>query len=118
MGKSLADAFPIARRVFEEADDALGFSLSKLCFEGPEEEINLTENTQVILLLVSTLCYDILHQNTGVEITARLGKVRVRHERLLGGVATLAYAPRSSDSPSLWANDASSPCGILFREAC
>ena len=39
MGKALADAFPEARAVFDEADDALGFALSKLCFEGPEDEL-------------------------------------------------------------------------------
>ena len=46
MGKSLAQAFPSARAVFEEADQALGFELSRLCFEGPEETLRLTENTQ------------------------------------------------------------------------
>ncbi len=54
MGKSLAEEFPAARQTFEEADDALGFSLSKLCFEGPDEELKLTENTQPALLAVST----------------------------------------------------------------
>ena len=39
MGKSLADSFPEAARVFEEADQALGFSISKLCFEGPEDQL-------------------------------------------------------------------------------
>src|ERR1700685_2098939 len=46
MGKTLADAFPSARAVFQEADDALGFSLSQLCFEGPDDSLKLTENTQ------------------------------------------------------------------------
>lgn len=53
MGRSLAEAFPCARTVFEQADDALGFSLSSLCFEGPEEALKLTENTQPALLAVS-----------------------------------------------------------------
>ena len=43
MGKSLADAYPEASRIFEEADSALGFSISQLCFEGPEEQLRLTE---------------------------------------------------------------------------
>lgn len=60
MGKSLADAFPEAARVFEEADDALGFALSTLCFEGPEEQLKLTENTQPALLTVSTAAYAVL----------------------------------------------------------
>src|SRR5215469_12012203 len=57
MGKSLADAFPTARRTFEEADDALHFPLSQLCFEGPEEQLKLTENTQPALVAVSTAAY-------------------------------------------------------------
>ena len=54
MGRSLAEAFLEARRTFEEADDALGFPLSQLCFEGPEEDLKLTENTQPALLTVSS----------------------------------------------------------------
>jgi len=53
MGKDLAAAFPEARRVFEEADDVCGFALSKLCFEGPESGLVLTENTQPALLTTS-----------------------------------------------------------------
>ncbi len=60
MGRSLAENFPAARRVFQEADDVLGFSLSRLCFEGPEEELRLTEHTQPALLTVSTAAYAIL----------------------------------------------------------
>ena len=57
MGKSLAEKFPTARQVFEEADDALGFPLSQLCFEGPEEQLKLTENTQPALVAVSTAAW-------------------------------------------------------------
>ncbi|HZT59349.1 MAG TPA: ACP S-malonyltransferase [Pyrinomonadaceae bacterium] len=53
MGRELADAFAEAREVFEEADDALGFALSRLCFEGPAEELQLTENTQPAILATS-----------------------------------------------------------------
>ena len=53
MGKDLADKYPAARRVFEEADDALGFSVSRLCFEGTAEELQLTENTQPAILTAS-----------------------------------------------------------------
>jgi [acyl-carrier-protein] S-malonyltransferase len=60
MGKSLAERFDGAQRVFEEADDVLGFSLSRLCFEGPEEELKLTENTQPALLTVSTAAWTVL----------------------------------------------------------
>lgn len=53
MGRDLYDNFPAARTVFDEADDALGFSLSKLIFEGPEEHLKLTEHTQPAILTVS-----------------------------------------------------------------
>ena len=53
MGRDLAENFAGARAVFEQADQALGFSLSKLCFEGPAEELRLTENTQPAILAVS-----------------------------------------------------------------
>jgi len=63
MGKVLADTWPAAREVFEEADDALGFAISKLCFEGPEEQLRLTENTQPALLTVSIAAFRVLeHQ--------------------------------------------------------
>jgi len=54
MGKNLAAQYDVARRVFEEADDALGFAISALCFEGPDDALKLTENTQPALLAVST----------------------------------------------------------------
>ncbi len=63
MGKSLAEAFPIARRVFEEADQALGFPLSRLCFEGPEEDLRRTENTQPALVAVSVAAFRVLEES-------------------------------------------------------
>ncbi len=60
MGKSLAEAYPEARAVFAEADQALGFSLSSLCFEGPEEELKKTENTQPAILTVSVAAWHVL----------------------------------------------------------
>lgn len=62
MGKSLAERFEVARRIFAEADDALGFSLSRLCFEGPEDQLKLTENTQPALLAVSTAAFAVLRE--------------------------------------------------------
>src|SRR6266436_5012842 len=53
MGKDLAEKFPAARLVFEEADAALGFALSELCFSGGAEQLQLTENTQPAILTVS-----------------------------------------------------------------
>lgn len=60
MGRALAQTFPAARRIFEEADDALGFSISQLCFEGPAEQLKLTENTQPALVAVSTAAFAVL----------------------------------------------------------
>ena len=57
MGKDLAEKFPVARQVFEEADDALGFAISRLCFEGPAEDLQLTENTQPAILTVSVAAF-------------------------------------------------------------
>ncbi|HEY3937848.1 MAG TPA: ACP S-malonyltransferase [Bryobacteraceae bacterium] len=62
MGKLLAEQHAAARRVFEEADEVLGFALSKLCFEGPEEELKKTENTQPALLTVSVAAYRVLEE--------------------------------------------------------
>jgi len=60
MGRSLAESSTIARQTFEEADDALGFSLSTLCFEGPEDALKLTENTQPALVAASTASWRVL----------------------------------------------------------
>jgi [acyl-carrier-protein] S-malonyltransferase len=62
MGKSLADAYPIAKQVFSEADDALGFALSNLCWEGPEADLKRTENTQPALLTVSVAAWRVLEE--------------------------------------------------------
>ena len=63
MGKSLAENFPAAKRIFEEADDVLGFSLSRLCFEGPDAELKLTENTQPALVTVSIAANAVLKEH-------------------------------------------------------
>ncbi|HEV2175882.1 MAG TPA: ACP S-malonyltransferase [Terriglobia bacterium] len=60
MGRELAERFPAARQVFDQADRALGFSLSKLCFEGPAEELQLTANTQPAILAVSVAAAAVL----------------------------------------------------------
>ncbi len=60
MGKELAEKYPVARRVFDDIDNALGFSISRLCFEGPDEELKLTENTQPAILAVSSAIHAVL----------------------------------------------------------
>ena len=66
MGKSLAERFPIAQQAFAEADDALGFAISGMCFNGPESDLKLTENTQPALLAASVAAYRVL-QETGLQ---------------------------------------------------
>jgi [acyl-carrier-protein] S-malonyltransferase len=60
MGRELAENFPAALRVFEQADAALGFAISKLCFDGPAEELQLTANTQPAILTVSAAAAAVL----------------------------------------------------------
>jgi [acyl-carrier-protein] S-malonyltransferase len=60
MGKELADQYPTAKAVFDEADKALGFSISQMCFSGSEEELKLTANTQPAILTVSVAAYRVL----------------------------------------------------------
>src|ERR1700752_2371225 len=62
MGKSLADAYPVAKQVFSDADEALGFALSTLCWEGPEADLKRTENTQPALLTVSVAAFRVLYE--------------------------------------------------------
>jgi [acyl-carrier-protein] S-malonyltransferase len=66
MGCELSELFPIAAQTFAEADEALGFSLSTLCFEGPDETLRLTENTQPAILAVSVAAWRVLAQH-GIE---------------------------------------------------
>jgi len=65
MGKDLADNFPVARETFAEADDALGSKLSRLCFDGPEEDLKLTTNTQPAILATSVAALRVLKAETG-----------------------------------------------------
>ena len=62
MGKSLVEQFPSAKAVFEEADEVLGFALSHLCFEGPEDQLRLTENTQPALVATSVAALAVLKE--------------------------------------------------------
>lgn len=65
MGREIHDAFPIAREVFQEIDDTLGQKLSALCFSGPVEELNLTENTQPALMAVSLAVWRVIESESG-----------------------------------------------------
>ena len=67
MGEDLCGQFGAAREVFAEADDALGFSLSELCFSGPEADLKLTENTQPAILTVSIAALRVLEAETRIR---------------------------------------------------
>ena len=67
MGKELCEQFPVARKVFAEAEDALGFALSQLCFAGPEAELKLTENTQPAILTASIAALRVLEAETALQ---------------------------------------------------
>jgi len=62
MGKELAANYPVARRTFEEADEVVGYKLSQLCFEGPEEKLKLTEITQPAILTASVAAWRVLQE--------------------------------------------------------
>lgn len=65
MGKDLAEAFPVVRHTYEEADDALSFALSRLCWQGPEEELTLTVNAQPALLVHSIAAWRLIEEVQG-----------------------------------------------------
>src|SRR6202158_6407889 len=74
MGKELASQYPVARQTFDEADEALGYKLSQLCFEGPEEKLRLTEITQPAILTASVAAWRVL-QEKGVSPSFVAGHV-------------------------------------------
>lgn len=95
MGKALAERFDAARRVFEEADEALGEKLSHLCFEGPLEDLTLTANTQPAILTCSVAALAVLREQTDVVPTVCLGHSLGEYSALVAaGALTLADAVR------------------------
>src|SRR6202030_1422734 len=62
MGRELSEKYPVARRTFDEADEALGYELSRVCFEGPEEKLKLTEITQPAILTTSIAAWRVLQE--------------------------------------------------------
>lgn len=95
MGRELAQGFPIAAQTFAEADEALGFPLSRLCFEGPEEELRLTENTQPAILTVSVAAARVLAEK-GVEPALAAGhSLGEWSAHVIAGTLTFADAVRA-----------------------
>jgi [acyl-carrier-protein] S-malonyltransferase len=73
MGKALCDAFAESREVFQRADEALGFGLSRLCFEGPESDLQLTANTQPAILTTSIAALAAVRKHAGLEADVAAG---------------------------------------------
>ena len=95
MGKDLADAFPVARRAFEEVDDALGFALSTLCFEGPVDELTATLNAQPALLTHGAAVWAVVKDALGGNVCAAAGHSLGEHTAYhAAGSTTLADAAR------------------------
>jgi len=84
MGRSLADGFSCAREMFEEIDDALKQKLSRLMWEGPEEELILTENAQPAIMAVSLAIVRVLEREGGLDFS--------RHVRLVAGHSLGEYS--------------------------
>jgi [acyl-carrier-protein] S-malonyltransferase len=74
MGREFYEKFPLAKDLFHRADQALGYDLSRICFEGPDEELKLTANTQPALLVVSTIVYSLLDRKPAFAAGHSLGE--------------------------------------------
>ena len=74
MGKDFYNNFPLAQEIFHRADDTLGFKISELCFEGPDEKLRMTQNTQPALLAVSYIAYKLLEREPGIAAGHSLGE--------------------------------------------
>src|SRR5579862_9902039 len=93
MGKELAARFALARRTYEEADDALGFSISALCFDGPEDDLMLTQNAQPAILTTSIAVLRVLEAEKGLTFAISAGHSLGEWSALVAvGAITLADA--------------------------
>ena len=92
MGKDLCDAFPEAKRVFDEADAALGYPISKICFAGPEEELKRTANTQPAILTHSIAALRVLEARRPDRVAGAIAAAGHSLGEYSAGVAAGAYA--------------------------
>lgn len=96
MGKDLADNFAVARQVFAEANEALGFDLARLCFEGPEDDLKLTANTQPAILTMSIAALRVVQTETGLQPGVAAGHSLGEYSALVcAGALTFADAVRT-----------------------
>lgn len=95
MGKALAQQFPMAAQVFAEADEAVGFKLSALCFDGPDDELRLTVNAQPAIVATSIAALRVLEHETGARPTLVAGHSLGEYSALVAaGALTLSDAVR------------------------
>jgi [acyl-carrier-protein] S-malonyltransferase len=107
MGKELAENFAVVRQTFEEADDALASKLSRICFEGPESDLLLTENTQPALLATSTALYRLVKSETGLQASCFAGHSLGEYSALVAaGSLTFADALRTVRARGSFMQDA------------
>ena len=112
MGKDLAENFSLARQTFEEADEALGFKLSKLCFEGPEEDLKLTFNTQPAILTASIAALRVVQQEIGLKADCVAGHSLGEYSALVcSGALSLADAAKTVRSRGTFMQEAV-PVGV------
>ncbi|RNC70352.1 MAG: [acyl-carrier-protein] S-malonyltransferase [Desulfuromonadales bacterium] len=112
MGKDLFDNFAIARQVFEEADEALGSKLSRLCFDGPEDQLKLTANTQPAILTASVAVFRVLQAETGLTADYMAGHSLGEYSALVAsGALQFADAVRTVRARGTFMQDAV-PVGV------
>lgn len=106
MGRDLAEKFPAAKSVFDEADEALGYSLSQLCFEGPEEQLKQTEYTQPAILTVSVAAARVLAEHGITAAMAAGHSLGEYSAHVLAGTLSFADAVRTVRSRGQFMQDA------------
>lgn len=107
MGRELAETFSVSRQVFEEADDALGFKISKICFSGSEDELKLTANTQPAILTSSIAVLRAVESETGLVADCFAGHSLGEYSALVAsGAVSLADAVRTVRARGTFMQDA------------
>ena len=95
MGRELVERFPVAAQTFAEADAALGFKISRLCFEGPEEDLRLTENTQPAIMTVSVAAARVLAEHGVAPALAAGHSLGEWSAHVIAGTLSFADAVRA-----------------------
>jgi [acyl-carrier-protein] S-malonyltransferase len=106
MGKDLAEKYPVARQTFEEADEALGYKLSTICFEGPEDQLRLTEITQPAILTVSIAALRVLETRTAKPCFVSGHSLGEYSAHVTAGTFTFADAVRTVRSRGKYMQEA------------